>query len=183
MLYVVKVSSKSDRDVCFWVRLPTCPSLVHSSRLLPLQMLLFHSVLTKLHLLSALTNAKGKRNRAVYLGVSHCLGQAGNWERCTVATISTWLSSSMNNTATLLVLASACGAPLSLPPANTFLFLSVSPPSIPPHAPPLHFLLLECACLPGADSETNTCRTGRCLCRLKPCLNCCGGDQWGCRTM
>lgn len=78
MLYVVKVSSKSDRDVCFWSGyLLALHSFTHPG-CFPSQVLLFHSVLTKLHLLSALTNAKGKRNQAVYLGVSHCLVQAGN---------------------------------------------------------------------------------------------------------
>lgn len=123
--------------------LPTCSSLVHSSWLFPLpEPLLFHSVLTELYLLSALTKGRDRKTRLFIWGMSYCLGQAGNWEWCTVGTISTWLSSSMNNTATLLALASACGAPLSLPPANTF-FLSFLffflPPSIPPPPPPLSF--------------------------------------------
>lgn len=77
MLNVVKVSPKSDRKFCFdpAAYLPFTRSLILA--VFP-QMLLFHSVLTKLYLLSALTNAKGKRNQAVYLGVSYCLGQAGN---------------------------------------------------------------------------------------------------------
>lgn len=123
-----------------------------------------------LYLLSALT-----KGRQVYVGgCSYGLARAGNWKWCTAGTISTWLSSSMNNTAALVALASACGSPLSVPLPSTFLFFP--PCSNPP--PPSHFLLLECACLPEADSETNTCRTGRRLCHLKPCLSCCRGNQW-----
>ena len=169
----MKVSPKSDRKLCLrpadylpFARPGCLPPHPHPHP--------FHSLLTTLYLPSALTKGAGQRNQAVYLGgVSYCLGQAGNWKWCTVGTISTWLSTSMNNTATLLALASACGAPLSLPPANTFLFSSPPQSLHPPH-----FLLLECACLPGAESESNTCRTGRRLCHLKPCLNCCRGDQW-----
>lgn len=127
------------------------------------------------------------KKRAVYLGgPSYCLGQAGNWEWCTVGTISTWLSNSMNNTAPLLALACACGepSPLLSPSKHFSLFFSFFSLFPDPRATPLPgFLLLECACLPEADSETNTCRTGRRLCHPQPCLNCCTGDQWDRRVI
>lgn len=121
---MAKVSPESDQKLVS-VQRTTNPSLVHSSWLFFPPNPSFFSFSTN-HALFTECSDKGKGTEKPGClfrgGVSYCLGQAGNWKWCTVGTISTWLSSSMNNTAILLVLASACGAPLSLPPANTFLF-------------------------------------------------------------
>lgn len=126
ILDVVKVSP-SQTGSLFWSDRLTYPLLVPLTLFSPTSLLFFLLSTNQALFTECSYKWKGKRNRAVYWGVSWCLGQTGNWERCTVATISTWLSSSMNNKATLLALASACGAPLSLSPANTSLF-SFFPP-------------------------------------------------------